>query len=449
MNLKSLISNWGNYPKIQANISAFDSIENLKTILTSKDFPHGIARGNGRCYGDSALSENIISTLKYNTIRKFDAANGVITAEAGVLFETIITAVLPSGWFLPVTPGTKFVTLGGAIASDIHGKNHHKEGSFSNHVLSLDLMLEDGRIVHCSKEENSELFLATCGGMGLTGIIVLATVQLKKVETSFIRQETLRAENIDHLMDLFESSKDWTYSVSWVDALSKGKSLGRGVLFRGEHALKSEVQLANSKADYLELKIKKNISIPFNFPSFTLNKLTVMLFNFYFFHKHSKEIKKDFVYFDSFFYPMDSILHWNRIYGKPGFMEYQFVFPKDTSRKGLNQVFKIIAESGLSPFFSGLKLFGNQNSYLSFPMEGYTMAFDFAVNRKVFALLDMLDQVIIEFGGRVYLTKDARMNAAVFANTYKNSELFKKLKSKFNPNNKYQSLQSRRIGISS
>ena len=154
---------------------------------------------------------------------------------------------------------TKFVTLGGAIASDIHGKNHHKEGSFSNHVLSLELMLEDGSIAYCSREDNQDLFLATCGGMGLTGIILLASVQLKKVETSFIRQETLRAENIDHLMDLFESSKDWTYSVSWVDALSKGKALGRGILFRGEHAQKKEIQIKNPGLDYLELKKKKNI----------------------------------------------------------------------------------------------------------------------------------------------------------------------------------------------
>jgi decaprenylphospho-beta-D-ribofuranose 2-oxidase len=442
-----LISNWGNYPRVKARNWDFQSPEELKKILTEDNFKFCIPRGNGRCYGDSALSANIVSTLNYRSVVSFDEVNGIFACQSGMLFDEIIKIVLPKGWFLPVTPGTKFVTVGGAIASDIHGKNHHKEGSFSNHVISLQLMLEDGAILNCSRSENADLFFATAGGMGLTGIILSAEFRLKKIETSFISQESIRARNLDHLMDLFEESRDWTYSVSWVDALSKGSSLGRGIFFRGEHASVEELQDRQQAKDYLLVEEKKSIAVPFYFPAWTLNSLSVSLFNFYFFHKHGRETKKDIVYFDSFFYPMDSILHWNRIYGKPGFLEYQFVLPKESSRSGLNEIFHTISKSKLSPFFSGLKLFGKSNSFLSFPIEGYTMAFDFPITKKVFELLDLLDAIVLNFGGRVYLTKDARMNQEFFKSSYSQYGEFKSVMEQYNPSKKYSSTQSQRIGI--
>lgn len=439
------ISNWGNYPQIEARLINFDEADRLRAVLKSVD--HAIPRGKGRCYGDSALAPHIISTLRYNKILAFDEETGIIQCQSGVTLAELLDIFMPRGWFLPVTPGTKFITVGGAIASDVHGKNQHKKGNFSNHVLDLDLMLADGSIVRCSPAENADLFWATNGGMGLTGIILRATFRLIRIETAYIRQETIRAGNLDEMMDLFEQSEPWTYSMAWLDCLTRGRQLGRGILMRGEFARPDELPRAAQRNAPLRPRPKLKLTVPFNFPSFSLNKLTVKAFNALYFYRHPNRTVHAIVDYDRFFYPLDAINHWNRIYGKRGFTQYQFVLPKAQSRAGLTDILNRIAGRGLGSFLAVLKLFGQQEGLISFPMEGYTLALDFPITAGLFDFLRELDQVVLDFGGRVYLTKDVRLDREMFMKMYPNAQPFMQTLQAVNRDFKFRSLQSDRIGV--
>ena len=439
------ISNWGNYPKIAARMYYFEEVDKLKDLLNTLDVI--IPRGNGRCYGDSALSPNIISSLRYNKFLSFDREGGMIRCQSGVTFEELLDVIVPQGWFLPVTPGTKFITVGGAIASDVHGKNQHKEGTFCDHVMSLELMLGDGSVVTCSRQENEELFQMTRGGMGLTGIILNATFRLKPIETAYIRQETIRAENLDHLMDLFEESEEWTYSVAWIDCLVKGKHLGRGILMRGEHATLEDLDKDEQWRDPLRLKPNFKPNVPFNFPGFALNSFTIGTFNTLYFHKHPARPVKSIIPYEPFFYPLDFVHNWNRIYGKRGFTQYQFVLPKKDSREGMHQILGKIAAGGMGSFLAVLKLFGKQEGYIPFAMEGYNLALDFPIKDNLFEFLDELDQLVLAYGGRLYLTKDVRMNEEMFMKSYPNGKIFMKKVRALHRDLKFRSLQSDRVGI--
>ncbi|MFA6456347.1 MAG: FAD-binding oxidoreductase [Bacteroidota bacterium] len=436
------VTNWGNYPVIEATVHTPSTINDVRTVVTSS--PELIARGLGRCYGDSSLNTAIVSTLRLNHILAFDEQSGNITCESGVSFAEILDAFVPRGWFVPVTPGTKFITVGGAIASDVHGKNHHIAGSFSAHLQSMKVMLHDGSVVLCSRDTHPDLFWATCGGMGLTGIILEATFRMVRIETAYIRQRIVKAKNIDAAIDAFEANKHWTYSVAWIDCLSKGDSLGRSALILGEHATKQEVGYRYRDP----LKIDKGISIPVPLflPDFVLNTYTVKIFNGL---VNAKYIQGDsFVEYGPFFYPLDVFSDWNRIYGKRGFTQYQFVLPKETSRVGLRKVLERISLSGEGSFLAVLKLFGKQEGLLSFPQEGFTLALDFAISPTTLALLGELDELVCEHGGRLYLTKDVRMTKDVFEKGYSQAAKFLTTKNKFDTQKKFQSLQSKRIGLS-
>jgi len=281
--MKKKIANWGNYPVMESNEVEFRSINELKQIVsTSKS---AIARGNGRCYGDASLGDVTISTLKFDKILFFDKANGVFECQSGVTLDQILEVIVPEGWFLPVTPGTKFVTIGGVVASDVHGKNHHVDGAFSKHVIELSLMLSNSEIITCSKNKNADLFEATCGGMGLTGIIISVKFQLKKIETSYINEKKIKVKDLEELIELFEANKHYTYSVAWIDCLKKGNGFGRSVLMLGEHAKLNELSDAQKQKGALALPKKKSINFPVNLPSFVLNNFTIRLFNFLFYHK--------------------------------------------------------------------------------------------------------------------------------------------------------------------
>jgi FAD/FMN-containing dehydrogenase len=393
-----------------------------------------IARGNGRCYGDAALGEAIFSTTKLNKFISFDRLNGIIECEAGVLLSEILEVTVPQGYFLGITPGTKFISLGGAIASDVHGKNHHSEGCFVESVVEFKLMDEKGVVITCSREKNSDKFWATIGGMGLTGIILSAKIKLKNIETAYIRQESIKAENLHEIFQLFEESEDWTYTVAWIDCLQKGKNIGRSILMRGEHALK--VELPFKYADKpLRLKKKFSPTVPFYFPKFVLNKFTVKAFNFLFFNKQRKKVVKNIIDYETFFYPLDAINDWNKIYGRSGFIQYQMVIPKEKGEEGMKKILETIARSGQGSFLAVLKLFGKNNplAYNSFPIEGYTLALDFKLNRELVQLVNNLDKIVEEFGGRIYLTKDS-MSKSSLTNYLKNVE-----------SSKFTSLQSKRI----
>lgn len=430
------ISGWGRYPKIDTK--KFYPFSHTDLAQTINNFNDIIPYAMGRSYGDSALGDNVIFTQNLNMMMDFDETTGILTCEAGVTLSEIIDSFLPRGWFLLTTPGTKHISVGGAIASDVHGKNHHSAGCFSSCVIFFDIITGDGQILRCSKTENPDLFHATCGGMGLTGIIIRASIQLKKVDSCFIEQRTIKSENLLETLELFDEYSDVTYSVAWIDCLSKGDSQGRSLLMVGEHA----------EDHQLHPKKSLKLSVPFDFPGFSLNKYTVSAFNMLYYNKALKKVSDSITSIDSFFYPLDAINNWNRIYGKNGFLQYQFVIPKEAGFEGLTKILTEISNSGLGSFLTVLKLFGKENdNYLSFPMEGYTLALDFKVEKKLFPLLEKLDKLVLDYGGRLYLTKDSRMDKNIFETGYPGLESFIDVRNKYNLKSKFNSLQSKRLGI--
>lgn len=409
-----IIHNWGLYPEIGGDVFQPASYEEVQQIIK---FQTGtIARGNGRSYGDSSLSSKMISMLALNQIILLDTEVETITCQAGVILDDILKFVVPKGFFLPVTPGTKFITVGGAIASDIHGKNHHVEGVFSDHVTSFKLCNSKGEIEEVLPGQ--DLFNRTAGGMGLTGIILEATFRLKPIQTAYIKQTSIRAGNLKEIFGLFEKHQHFTYSVAWIDCLAKGKDLGRSVLILGEHAKSDEI------AHKALLKVHKNprLNVPFKFPSWVLNPFIIRLFNWVYYHKPSSSLKDGIVHYDSFFYPLDKIHNWNRIYGKKGFVQYQFVLPKETSFRGIGEALEILSRNNLGSFLAVLKLFGKSHDdrYLHFPGEGYTLALDIRIQPKIFPILAELDNLVSRYGGKIYLTKDARMGHNNYMAQYKN-----------------------------
>lgn len=432
MSLKS----WGNYPVTKNKSLSFSHEEDLKSIIS--EFSDLIPYGNGRSYGDSALSKNIINIKPYNYFLNFDESKGLLQVQSGVLLSEIISVFVPRGWFLNVIPGTKLITVGGAIASDIHGKNHHVEGCFSECVKEFNLMLPEGEIVKCSNTENVELFRATCGGMGLTGVILNAKILLKKINSKNIDQTTIKTKNLKETFEAFEKYKDKPYSVAWIDCLAKGNSIGKCLLMVGDFSNDGD----------LKYGLKKKLNIPFNFPSFALNSLSVKVFNWLFYEKVRKRVSQQKVDIDTFFFPLDAIENWNRIYGKNGFTQYQFILPIETSFIGLEEILTSISNSGKGSFLAVLKLYGKANeNYLSFPMEGYSLALDFKIEKGVFELLDKLDKIVIKHKGRIYLTKDVRVSKATFEQGYPFINKFRSIREKYKMNTKFNSLQSRRLKI--
>jgi len=432
MNLNS----WGNYPPIKNTVFDYTDENELLSILQKpyEIIPHG----NGRSYGDSALNTNIIHTIKHNYFLSFNKENGVLHCESGVLLSEILETFVPKGWFLSVTPGTKFITVGGAISSDVHGKNHHIAGSFSETVLSFRLALPNGEIVECSQHNNQEFFKAACGGMGLIGVIIDAKIKLQPIKSSSINQITIKTQNLKDTFEAFEKYKNYTYSVAWIDCMAKGDKIGKCLLMVGEHADDGNLAYKN----------EKKLSIPFNLPSLTLNQFSVKMFNMLYYGKVKTGISKQKMSIDSFFYPLDAIKHWNRIYGKNGLTQYQFVLPKEKSYEGLQKILGKIANSGKGSFLAVLKLFGKGNdNYLSFPTEGYTLALDFKIEPNIFQLFNELDKIVLEYGGRFYLAKDSRINKETFEVGYPQIETFRAIRKTHKFNETLQSLQSKRLEI--
>jgi len=430
------IMSWGMYPKIKNTVFKFNKEETLKEIIN--EHSELIPRGNGRSYGDSALSSNIINIKPKDYFIDFDEENGLLHIQAGVLLSEILESFVPRGWFLKVTPGTKLITVGGAIASDIHGKNHHVEGCFSECVQEFQIMLSNGDIVTCSKEATPELFKATCGGMGLTGVILDAKIYLKKINSQYIDQTTIKTKNLKETFQAFEEYSHKPYSVAWIDCLAKDDEIGKCLLMVGDFRNDGN----------LKYKTKKQKSIPFNFPSFALNNWSVRAFNLLYYGKAKDGVSKQRVSIDTFFYPLDAIGHWNRIYGKNGFTQYQFILPKETSYEGLEEILTVISKSGKGSFLAVLKLYGKANeNYLSFPMEGYSLALDFKIEKGLFNLLDKLDEIVVKYKGRIYLTKDVRVSKEIFEKGYPQIETFRQYRKENKMDSKFQSLQSKRVGI--
>ncbi len=438
-----IISGWGLYPRVKVNKKKPKTLKELKSAMVSDSF---VARGNGRSYGDSAINKfNTIDMRNFNRFLSFNEKSGLVIAQSGILLKDILNTFIPKGWFPPVTPGTKFVTLGGMVAADIHGKNHYKSGTFRKYVEWLEIIDHKGKIIKCSREENKELFFWTIGGMGLTGIILNVAFFLKPIKTGWINQRKLIAKNINQTFDLFESNIKSSYSVAWIDCYSRGSSLGRSVLILGEHAKIEE--LGNfDKLKPFKIQKKKKFSIPFFFPSYILSNLSVRIFNslYYLINKISNQ--KEIVDWETYFYPLDKIHNWNKIYGSKGFAQFQCVIPLSVSREGITELLDFISNSKSSSFLAVLKRFGKDKSYFSFPMEGYSLALDFPINEENLSLMNSLDEITIKYGGRFYLAKDSRMKKKVFENSDIRIKKFKSFRGN-KLNRYYRSLQSERLEI--
>ncbi len=405
---------WGNYPHAQHHVKTINWIDN--SIPPLEGAHSALPYGNGRSYGDVAINDGGISlaTKSLDRFISLDTQEGILRCEAGVLLGDIIPLIIQHGWFLPVTPGTQFVTLGGAMANDVHGKNHHNAGTFGNHVLSFELLRSDNQVYDCSPSNNHELFKATIGGLGLTGLITTVTLRLNKVAGSKMAIENISFRNLDEGLDLFIKHHKSTYSVAWIDCLSTGPELGRGILTLGEHC----------ESDQAYDRGVTKLSIPFYFPGYVLNKWSVKAFNSFYYHYGNYHRGRKKSELEPFFYPLDKILKWNNVYGRNGFYQHQCVIPSSDKEDGRDTVKKLlnaISQSGNASFLAVLKTFGDIESpgLLSFPMPGITLALDIPnKGKKTLALLEQLDEIVMSVGGRIYPAKDARMSSETFTSGF-------------------------------
>ncbi|MFK8078787.1 MAG: FAD-dependent oxidoreductase [Granulosicoccus sp.] len=370
-----------------------------------------LAFGNGRSYGDSCLNSSgtLVHTRYLNKILDFDKVNGRLRAQPGVTMRDILSLVLPAGWCVPVSPGTSFVTLGGAVANDVHGKNHHARGSFGRHVRQLTLLRSSGEIFECSPDSHSELFRASIGGLGLTGLMLAIEISLIPVKGPLMDCLNIPFHGLDEFIELsktYEATHE--YTVAWLDCLSTGDNEARGIFTAANH---SPIELAYRRTD------TNRLSVPFNFPSIALNRLSISAFNSLYYYANARASRRqETVPIDKLFYPLDAIGHWNRIYGVQGFYQFQFVVPPD-QRTALVEVMARIRRSGLGSFLAVLKIFGDSSSpgMLSFPRPGFCLALDFAYRRDTTErLLKELEAIVIAADGAIYPAKDRLMSAASF-----------------------------------
>ncbi len=441
------LSGWGRWPVIKTYAEYPRAIASLQEILEKSSGKTVLPRGKGRSYGDAALNPGgcTLITDHLNRILAFDDQSGLLRCEAGLTIRKITELFIPKGWFPMVTPGTQFVTIGGAVAFDVHGKNHHIDSSFCRHVKTLKLLTASGEYLLCSRYENSDLFWATVGGMGLTGIITEVEFLLRPIETASIRSRTFKARNLDEAFELFNQyDNQYPYSVAWIDCIASGQSLGRSIVMLGEHARISDLTLKQQR-NPLDIGQKRRFTVPFDLPSGLLNRFTVGAFNTLYFNKHPGSEHHSIVDWEAYFYPLDSLWDWNRLYGKRGFTQYQFVVPLETSRTAIREVLERITRTGMGSFLSVLKRLGEQEGWLSFPFPGYTLAIDMPIKTGLWELLDKLDRIIMEHGGRVYLAKDARLKPEAFRKMYPGLEQWLAVKRRIDPENRFSSALSQRL----
>lgn len=441
------LAGWGNLAPESSRVYRPERVSELRgTIVKSGDTL--ISRGLGRSYGDAAVhAEGVISHLRLNRFLGFDESEGIVECEAGVTFDELIRVGLPRGFFPAVTPGTKYVTVGGAIAADVHGKNHHVDGSFADCLIDFRLLTASGEVLHCSRTQNPHAFWAALGGMGLTGAIVDARIRLKPVSSAYLTVDYKRTANLDESLEAFTAGDaGYGYSVAWIDCLARGGSLGRSVLMRGNHTPASE--LPPSVPSPLADRARRRKKVPCFLPGFVLNSWSVRAFNAAYYHCHGD--RRAVVDYDTFFYPLDAVEHWNRIYGRRGFFQYQAAFPHETSRSGLVALLESIAASRQASFLAVLKTFGPSNDgLLSFPIAGSTLAVDLPnTGPAVNELLDRLDRIVLDHGGRVYLAKDARLSRSSFEAMYPRADEFRRVKAELDPDGRFNSTLARRLGLS-
>jgi decaprenylphospho-beta-D-ribofuranose 2-oxidase len=442
------LTGWG---RIAPSVAELGSPADVHALVSDLRAPGAkIARGLGRSYNNAAQCGGglVLSTARLNQIIELDPATGLVTCEAGVSLEELMVAGLPSGWFVPVSPGTRQVTVGGAIAADVHGKNHHVAGSFARYVRSVDLLLPDGSGHTVTPESDPELFWATAGGMGLTGIIVRATVQLKRVGTSRLLVDTVRTADIDETMAvLSEHDHKYGYTVAWSDSMARGGSLGRSVITSGDFA-EPEHLPEPQRADPFAFGPRARLGVPPGFPPGLISKYTVALANQAWYRKAPASRSGEVQTIGKFFHPLDGIRNWNRVYGPGGFRQYQYVLPFG-AEASVRRSFELVSAARAPSFVTVLKRFGEGDpGLLSFPMPGWTLALDFPARTPgLDDLLTQLDSVVVAAGGRVYLAKDSRVPPEVLAEMYPRLTDFRKFRAELDPHGILASDLSRRLQL--
>lgn len=442
-----MLEGWGRFPRHETKIIGCRLPHDLAAATTSASGV--IARGNGRSYGDASIGEKATLLCRgLDRMRAFDPDTCELTVEAGTMLSDILASFMPRGYFPPVVPGTKFVTVGGMIASDVHGKNHHRDGGFGDHLTSLRLMTADGQSITCSRDQNPELFLATIGGMGLTGIIEEATFPLKPIETGWIMQETTVAPDLDAAVRALKASDGSTYSVAWIDCLSRGASMGRSLVYSGEHATRAEVEAMMPGADLYPGPRQAKLGLPLDFPGWALNRASVAAFNEAYFRAGARKAgTPHLVHWEPYFFPLDGINQWNKLYGARGFLQHQCVVPDGEAIAVLTRILERFARSGKGSFLAVLKKLGAGAGVMSFPIEGYTLALDLPVSDSVFPMLDEIDRIVVEAGGRLYMAKDARQSRSIFEASYSRLNEFRELRRTTGADQRFNSRLATRLGI--
>ncbi|SDK75653.1 FAD-binding oxidoreductase [Streptomyces indicus] len=442
------VTGWGRTAPTTARVVRPRSYEEAADAVRSCGARGGIARGLGRAYGDAAQNAGgaVLDMTALDRIRAIDAEAGVVVCDAGVSLHRLMEVLLPLGWFVPVTPGTRYVTVGGAIGADIHGKNHHVSGSFSRHVAALDLLTADGSVRTVRRGE--PLFDATAGGMGLTGVILSATVELLPVQTSLMSVDTERATDLDDLMArLTATDHHYRYSVAWIDLLARGAAMGRSVLTRGDHAPLDQLPV-RARRTPLAFRPGQLPAAPAFVPEGLLGKATVGLFNELWYRKAPRSRRGELQKISTFFHPLDGVPHWNRIYGRSGFVQYQFVLGYG-KEEALRRIVERISTRGCPSFLAVLKRFGEGDpGWLSFPMPGWTLALDIPANLPgLGSFLDELDEEVAAADGRIYLAKDSRLRPELLASMYPRLGQFRALREELDPRGVFTSDLSRRLSL--
>lgn len=439
------LSGWGCNVRADCRLAEPETPEQVAEQL---DRAGSLARGLGRSYGDAALNGGgqVLGLRRLDRYLAFDPASGTLTCEAGVSLEQLIRDFTPRGFFPAITPGTKFVTIGGCIANDVHGKAHHAQGSFSSCVEALTVLLASGEVVSASRQEHPELFWGTFGGMGLLGIVLTATLRLRRIETTYFRQKAIRVNDLESMLAvLAEHDPHFPYSVVTLDVFARGARLGRGVVTVGDHARRAELP-PRLAAQPLRVAGPPRLGVPFALPELALTPLSMRLVN-----AGIQQVLASapaLPHYESFIYPLDSIAHWNRCYGRRGFTQYQFVIPFTDGLRRLREILNTIFSAGELPFLNVFKRLGKQGEgLLSFPREGYTLAIDVPIRERTVALLHRLDALVLDAGGRIYLGKDSYVEASRFRAMYPALERWLEVKAKYDPNSTFTSDLGRRVGL--
>jgi len=433
--MKKRISGWGRNTASDTNISFPKNFEELKKEIKK----NCIARGLGRSYGDSSIQPNkTVITTKLNKIINFNKKTGILESECGVSIKQLNELIINKGWFLPVTPGSKYITLGGMIATNVHGKNHHKVGAFGNYVISFKILDNKNRLILCSRKKNNKLFKYSIGGMGLTGVIYSLKIQLKKINSDVIYEEKIKCNNLKETLSKINKSKNWEYNVSWIDTSPSNNEIGRSIVSRGYFYNKYNKNILNYSS-------KEIFTLPNIFPFSLMNRLIIKILNTLYFN--FSRSGKNFTSINKFFYPLDKIKNWNNIYGKNGFISYQCSVPYKDAYKSIYQILITLKKYQAYSFVSVLKSMKKKDFPLSFGQNGFTLVFDFPDYKDIAMILDKVNDIVSKYKGKIYLAKDSRISEKKFKDLNKEFYNHEFIKLRKKSNYFFNSLQSKRLGL--